>query len=240
MSIGVINWDLTGPQRHSMNFKWRDLYNPRRYRHVYVQYTVLIYNFQSLLMLRKQTSICSGFEYGLCSGKYHMWSLKRSFQCQEASQTKPEVGSSLVSVWWSEVFLWHWSVLSLCTHFTPWMSWCVMMFSFDSSIHWSFRKKRAASCEDFMHFPSKICTDISHQVLRLFSGGDKFYYQIIYKSIKWWYTTSADLNSQEDIFASCRSTGSIRGGDTSSTVAWSVQHSAGTVRDELSKSRKAL
>ena len=42
-----------------------------------------------------------------------------------------------------------------------------------------------------------------------FQGVINFTTRIIYKSIKWWYTTSADLNSQEDIFASCRSTGSI-------------------------------
>ena len=83
-----------------------------------------------------------------------------------------------------------------------------MMFSFDSSIHWSFRKKRAASCED-LHFPSKICTDISTRCWGCFQGVINFTTRIIYKSIKWWYTTSADLNSQEDIFASCRSTGSI-------------------------------
>lgn len=51
LRIGVINWHLTGSLRHKMNFKWCDLYILGCIdMHVYNIISVLIYNFQTLLM----------------------------------------------------------------------------------------------------------------------------------------------------------------------------------------------
>lgn len=58
LRIGVINWHLTGSLRHKMNFKWCDLYILGCIdMHVYNIISVLIYNFQTLLM----SCVTSGF-----------------------------------------------------------------------------------------------------------------------------------------------------------------------------------